>query len=310
MLLLLSHFSHVWLFVTPRTVAHQTPLSMVFSRQEYWSGLPFPSPEDLPNTGIKPASLRPPALAGRFFTTSATWEAHGLTYLWLGGQASQCLRRISWQKTGVMSSLSRRTLCLTSSGRMVLIPYYLPPLPLVPPSPSSLLLTEQLPVAGTVLLTDDLHVRHINQFVLSPSCTLECQELLKIQLSKKKSCPGPLQSSCFRIFEGKPFISVFFNLPKRAWCTLNTESHCFSVLPPNSDEYLQQKLHWLMAYAFQSQEIILPEMYKAQEKRSPIKGITHLVLLKEKWPQNRFEINSSENQLITPITTRSLSTQP
>ena len=53
--------SHVWLFVTPWTVAHQAPLSMEFSRQEYWSGLPFPSPGDLPNPGIKPGS---PALQG------------------------------------------------------------------------------------------------------------------------------------------------------------------------------------------------------------------------------------------------------
>ena len=44
------------LFVTPRTVACQASLSMGFSRQEYWSGLPFPSPEDLPNPGIKPRS--------------------------------------------------------------------------------------------------------------------------------------------------------------------------------------------------------------------------------------------------------------
>ena len=73
-----------------------------------------------------------------------------------------------------------RTLCLTLSGRMVPIPHHLSPLPLVSPSPSSLLLTEQLPVAGTVLLTDDLHMCHINQFVLCPSRTLECQEFLKI----------------------------------------------------------------------------------------------------------------------------------
>ena len=46
--------SHVRLFATPWTVAHQAPLSMGFSRQEYWSGLPFPSPGDLPNPGIKP----------------------------------------------------------------------------------------------------------------------------------------------------------------------------------------------------------------------------------------------------------------
>ena len=53
-------------FVTPWTVAHQAPLSLGFSRQEYWSGLPFLSPEDLPEPGIKPVS---PALAGGFFTT-------------------------------------------------------------------------------------------------------------------------------------------------------------------------------------------------------------------------------------------------
>ena len=48
--------SHFWLLTTPRTVAHQTPLFMEFSRQEYWSGMPFPSPGDLPDPGIKPKS--------------------------------------------------------------------------------------------------------------------------------------------------------------------------------------------------------------------------------------------------------------
>ena len=57
--------SHVQLFATPWTVVHQASLSMRFLRQEYCSGLPFPSPGDLPNPGIEPAS---PALAGRFFT--------------------------------------------------------------------------------------------------------------------------------------------------------------------------------------------------------------------------------------------------
>ena len=47
---------------------------MGFSRQEYWSGLPFPSPGDLPDRGIKPATLVSPALAGKFFTTGTTWE--------------------------------------------------------------------------------------------------------------------------------------------------------------------------------------------------------------------------------------------
>ena len=56
--------SRVRLFVTPWTAARQAPLSMEFSRQEYWSGLPFPSPGDLPHKGIEPTS---PALAGGFF---------------------------------------------------------------------------------------------------------------------------------------------------------------------------------------------------------------------------------------------------
>ena len=58
-----------------RTVASQAPWSMRFSRQEYWSGLPCPPPEDLPNPGIKPASLMSPALAGGFFITSTTLES-------------------------------------------------------------------------------------------------------------------------------------------------------------------------------------------------------------------------------------------
>ena len=65
----------VQFFETPWTVAHQAPLSMGFSRQEYWSGLPCPPPGDLPDPGIEPSSLISPALAGGFFTTSTTWEA-------------------------------------------------------------------------------------------------------------------------------------------------------------------------------------------------------------------------------------------
>ena len=59
--MLLSCSSQVQLFVTPWTVAHQAPLSMGFSRQEYWSGLPCPPPGDLPSPGIKPISLASPA---------------------------------------------------------------------------------------------------------------------------------------------------------------------------------------------------------------------------------------------------------
>ena len=71
----LSCFSRVQVFVTPWAVAHQAPLSMGFSRQECWNELPCSPPGDLPDPGIKPTSLMSPALAGRFFTTSATWEA-------------------------------------------------------------------------------------------------------------------------------------------------------------------------------------------------------------------------------------------
>jgi len=56
-------------------IAHQASLSMEFSRQEYWSGLPVPPPGDHPNPGIEPVSLSSLALSGRFFTTGATWEA-------------------------------------------------------------------------------------------------------------------------------------------------------------------------------------------------------------------------------------------
>ena len=72
---MLSRFSCVRLCVTPGTAAHQAPLSMGFSRQEYWSGLPFPSPENLPDPGTELRSLMSPAMAGSFFTISATWEA-------------------------------------------------------------------------------------------------------------------------------------------------------------------------------------------------------------------------------------------
>ena len=67
--------SRVQLFVTPLAEAYLAPLSMEFSRQEHWSGLPFPPPRNLPHSRIEPTSLASPALAGRFFTTSTTWEA-------------------------------------------------------------------------------------------------------------------------------------------------------------------------------------------------------------------------------------------
>ena len=66
---------HVWLFATPWTVAHQAPLSVGLSRQEYWSGLSLPSPGDLLDPGIQPTSPVSPAPQADSFTAWATWEA-------------------------------------------------------------------------------------------------------------------------------------------------------------------------------------------------------------------------------------------
>ena len=74
--LVLSHFSRVQLFAASWTVACQSPLSMGFSRQEYWSGLPCPPPGDLLDPGIEPGSLESPALAGGFFFNSMTSDVN------------------------------------------------------------------------------------------------------------------------------------------------------------------------------------------------------------------------------------------
>ena len=97
-------FSHVWLFMTPWTVAGQAPLSMGFFQERIWSGLPFPPPGNLSNPGIKPASH---ALASRFFTTEPT----GSTYLlysnlvhansWLIGKDSDAGRDWGQQEKGM-----------------------------------------------------------------------------------------------------------------------------------------------------------------------------------------------------------------
>ena len=85
--------SRVRLFATPWTVAHQAPPSMGFSRQEYWSGLPFPSPGDLPNPGIKPRS---PALQADALTseppgkTAVIFYMISLRFSILGSSSAQC----------------------------------------------------------------------------------------------------------------------------------------------------------------------------------------------------------------------------
>ena len=93
---LLSRFSHVWLFATPWIAAHEGPLSMGFSKQEYWSGLPCPPPGDPPSAGFKPVSLTAPALAGGvgggrcIFTAKATWEAHFYVSVQFSSVAQSC----------------------------------------------------------------------------------------------------------------------------------------------------------------------------------------------------------------------------
>ena len=73
---MLCHFSCVQLFATLWTIAHQVLLTMGLSRQEYWHGLSCPPPGDLPDPGVELVALTSPALAGGFFATRATWEAH------------------------------------------------------------------------------------------------------------------------------------------------------------------------------------------------------------------------------------------
>ena len=68
--------SNIQLFTSLWTIACQAPLSVGFSRQEYWRGLPFPSPGDLPNPGIELTSLAFIALAGGFFTTAPPGKPH------------------------------------------------------------------------------------------------------------------------------------------------------------------------------------------------------------------------------------------
>ena len=103
---MLSRFSCIRLLVTLWTVVRQAPLSMGFSRQEYWSGLPFPSPGDLPDPGLEPTSPVSPALAGGFFTTSSTWEAWAVHQNLMQQCKSTILQdKIKWQKKQVWMSL-------------------------------------------------------------------------------------------------------------------------------------------------------------------------------------------------------------
>ena len=86
--------------MTPWTISHQAPLSMGFTRQEYWSGLPFPLPGNLPYTGTEPMS---PALAGWCFTTSTTWETKQKPWKKIRHKA-KALREVKKQREEHMNS--------------------------------------------------------------------------------------------------------------------------------------------------------------------------------------------------------------
>ena len=101
--LLFSHYVVSNSFATPWTVAHQAPLSMGFPRQEYWSGLPFPSPRDLPDSGIKPTS---PALADGFFTPEPPGKSSTVVHIqWK--ETHQCSSNPCCSKVNLTSNLHK-----------------------------------------------------------------------------------------------------------------------------------------------------------------------------------------------------------
>ena len=121
---MLSHFSRVLLFVTLWTVALQALLSMGFSRQEYWSGLPSPPPGNLPDPGIEPASLMSLALAGEFLMASTTCESptgiilQKISLLFTANLLRRVPLVMSWllafSALCLLASVSLRALCMSA----------------------------------------------------------------------------------------------------------------------------------------------------------------------------------------------------
>ena len=107
--------SWVWLFATPWTVALQAPLSMGFSRQEYWSGLPFPPPGDLPNTETEPASVASLALAGGFFTTVPPGKPN--YYSWTCKEVSTSMGKAGQSKYPKRPRVVREEMLASTLGR-------------------------------------------------------------------------------------------------------------------------------------------------------------------------------------------------
>ena len=101
-----NRFNCVQFFATPWTVACWAPLSLGFSRQRYWSGLPFPHPGDLPDPGIEPVSLMSPVLSGGFFNTSTIWKA-------LLGLRQTILVQVTKYKINIQTSVTSPKLTVT-----------------------------------------------------------------------------------------------------------------------------------------------------------------------------------------------------
>ena len=120
---------------TPWTVAPQAPLTVRFSRQDSWSGLPCPFPGDLPHPGMEPTSLRSPVLAGGFFTPSATWKPEPSTWV----QHQKCQGDLNSSISLLPRPLIRRwrPKCRTPSSAVLTVSESLPHtgLPLPPPPP-------------------------------------------------------------------------------------------------------------------------------------------------------------------------------
>ena len=113
--------SHVWL---PWTVAHQAPLSVGFPRQEYWSGLPCPSPADLPNPGIEPTSPVSSALAGGFFTTAHLGSCRtSQSTIWSVWDSSPCWHRGSLQSRTALGSRMHLVNCHLTTANDNLLTY-------------------------------------------------------------------------------------------------------------------------------------------------------------------------------------------
>ena len=103
-----------WLFATPGTVVHQAPLSTWFPRQEYWGGLPFPSPGDLPNPEIESVLS---CLSGRLYHW-ATWEAPIHTYNHYSSQLNHTLDGFLFEASPIFSIENKFGICNTLSDRI------------------------------------------------------------------------------------------------------------------------------------------------------------------------------------------------